>query len=62
MPVFCERSGAIFLGIVECKGLKERLDLCSHNGIGVHGRHEDVGVIYVSGMWQLELKGVEMLW
>lgn len=56
MPVFRERSGAILLGIVECRSLEEQLDLCSHNGIGVLGHHEDVCFICALGIWQLELK------
>jgi len=39
-------SGAIFLDDVECSGLEERLEHCSHRGIGVHNcEHiEDAGV------------------
>ena len=44
-------SGAIFLDDVECSGLEERLEHCSHNGIGVHncGHSEDVAVSCESG-------------
>jgi len=39
-------SGAILLDNVQCSGLEERLEHCSHRGIGVHNcEHiEDAGV------------------
>ena len=44
-------SGAIFLDDVVCSGLEERLEHCSHRGIGVQNcdHSEDVGVICGSG-------------
>ena len=47
MSVFGGGSGAILLDDVECSGLEERLENCSHNEIGVHdcGHHKDVGVV-----------------
>ena len=44
-------SGEIFLDDVRCSGLEERLENCSHRGIGVHNceHDEDVGVTCESG-------------
>ena len=47
LSAFGGGSGAVFLDDVECSGLEERLEHCSHRGIGVHncGHSKDVGVI-----------------
>lgn len=41
-------TGSIFLDNVECNGEEERVDNCTHNGIGHHDCHtdhsEDAGV------------------
>ena len=36
LSAFGDGSGAVFLNDVECSGLEERLEHCSHRGIGVH--------------------------
>ena len=46
LSAFGGGSGAIFLDDVECIGAEERLEHCSHHGIGVHDcdHSNDAGV------------------
>jgi len=48
-------SGAILLDNVQCSGLEERFEQCSHRGIGVHNcdHSEDVGVVCDLGTWHV---------
>ena len=51
LPAFGGGAGRIFLDNVDCSGGEERLEVCPHSGIGVHGcvHLEDAGVICGSG-------------
>ena len=55
LPKFGGGTGSILLGNVECSGLEERLEQCSHHGIGVHNcdHSEDVGVVCDLGTWHV---------
>ena len=47
LPNFGGGTGTILLDDVVCSGLEERLEHCSHHGIGLHNcdHSQDVGVV-----------------
>lgn len=55
-------SGRIFLDDVQCRGDEPSLQMCRHNGWGVHNcRHvEDAGVV-CAGLWAAKAPGLPQI-